>query len=75
MQTSLNTFKKHLKRIENTFTYPFSNCHLEGIINKLKVIKRTTYDYRSFWHFKHRILVSFNLINQKDNTTVKSGAA
>nr|WP_245987370.1 transposase [Vagococcus elongatus] len=66
MKTSIKTLKKHLNRIENAFNYPFSNGTLEGLNNKIKVIKRTAHGYRSFWHFKHRILVSFKLINQKD---------
>lgn len=59
--TSLKTLKKHLPRIEQTFNYSFSNGPLEGTINKIKVIKRIAYGYRSFWNFKHRILVNFNL--------------
>ena len=67
MQTAVRTLKKHLNRIENTFNDSLSNGPLEGLINKIKVIKRTAYGYRSFWHFKHRILVSFNGKDKKDN--------
>ena len=74
MMTSLKTLKKHLPRIENTFNYSFSNGPLEGTINKIKVIKRVAYGYRSFWNFKQRILVSFNL-TQKDNSTITDRVA
>lgn len=74
MTTSLKTLKKHLPRIENTFNYSFSNGPLEGTINKIKVIKRLAYGYRSFWNFKHRILVSFNL-TQKSNAIITDSAA
>ncbi|MBP1044547.1 transposase, partial [Vagococcus sp. BWB3-3] len=74
MTTSLKTLKKHLPRIENTFKYSFSNGPLEGTINKIKVIKRVAYGYRSFWNFKHRILVSFNL-TQKSTPAIADRAA
>lgn len=74
MTTSLKTLKKHLPRIENTFKYSFSNGPLEGTINKIKVIKRVAYGYRSFWNFKHRILVSFNL-TQKSTSAIADRAA
>lgn len=74
MTTSLKTLKKHLPRIEQTFNYSFSNGPLEGTINKIKVIKRIAYGYRSFWNFKHRILVSFNLA-QKSTPAITDRAA
>lgn len=74
MSTSLKTLKKHLPRIKNTFEQPFSNGPLEGIINKIKVIKRVAYGYRSFWNFKHRIFVSFKL-TQKSSSTIFGEAA
>lgn len=74
MVTSLKTLKKHLSRIENTFAFPYSNGPLEGSINKIKVIKRVAYGYRSFWNFKHRILVSFNL-TQTSSLTLSDEAA
>lgn len=74
MTTSLKTLKKHLPRIRNTFKYPYSNGPLEGIINKIKVIKRVAYGYRSFWNFKHRIFVSFKL-NKKCSSTCLDEAA
>lgn len=74
METSLKTLKKHLPRIENTFNFPYSNGPLEGIINKIKVIKRVAYGYRSFWNFKHRILVSFKITQKKSSTQLDEAA-
>lgn len=59
MVTSVRTLKKHLPRIKNTFRYTFSNGPLEGSINKIKLIKRIAYGYRSFQNYKYRILLSF----------------
>ena len=36
---------------------------IEGTNNKIKVIKRTAYDYRNFFHFRIRILVSLKTSN------------
>ena len=38
-----------------------SNGPLEGINNKIKVIKRISYGYRSFINFKAKILLVFSL--------------
>lgn len=59
MITSVRTLKKHLPRIKNTFRYTFSNGPLEGLINKIKLIKRIAYGYRNFQNYKYRILLSF----------------
>ena len=36
------------------------NGYLEGINNKIKVIKRLSYGYRNFTHFRNRILYMVN---------------
>ena len=44
---------KHLRQIKNTMYYNgISNGPLEGINNKIKVIKRISYGYRFFTNFK-----------------------
>ncbi|MEG0569736.1 MAG: transposase, partial [Erysipelotrichales bacterium] len=42
----------------------YSNGPIEGINNKIKVIKRVSYGYRSFLNFKLRIMICFNLIKK-----------
>ena len=52
-------FCKHFDEIINSFIYGFSNGPIEGSNNKIKVIKRTAYGFRSFKNFRLRILISF----------------
>ncbi|MFS7402046.1 transposase [Carnobacterium maltaromaticum] len=59
MSTALQTLSKHEERIRNTFRSKLSNGPLECTINKIKVIKRTAYDYTRFLNYKYRILISF----------------
>ena len=65
MKTAMKTFKKHMNYIENTLKYNYTNGVLEGINNKIKVIKRIAFGYKCFYHFKNRILISQNLIHIK----------
>ena len=60
MKTSSKTLKKYTPAIHNTFIYAFSNGPLEGINNKIKVIKRIAFGFRSFTSFRNRILLSCN---------------
>ena len=47
-------------RILNSFDFPFTNGFTEGCNNKIKVLKRNAYVYRSFNRFRNRILHIFN---------------
>lgn len=62
MKTTLKTFKKYLKYIENSLTYEFSNGVIEGINRSIKVQKHIAYGYKSFFNFRNRILIKANLI-------------
>ena len=64
-QTAFQTFKTYQSYIENTLTTPYTNGPIEGINNKIKVIKRIAFGYRSFYHFKSRILITQNLTKPK----------
>jgi transposase len=55
--TTLKTFKKFRREIINDLENPYSNGPLEATNNKIKVIKRVAYGFRSFTNFKKRILV------------------
>ena len=62
MFTAIKTLRKYKRQIKNTMYYNgLSNGPLEGINNKIKVIKRISYGYRSFSNFKAKILLVFNL--------------
>jgi len=65
MKTSIKTIKKYIDYVDNTLKYGYSNGVLEGINNKIKVIKRIAFGYRSFYHFKNRILITQNLATLK----------
>ncbi|ODJ52712.1 hypothetical protein BFR38_11135 [Brochothrix thermosphacta] len=60
MKRSLRTLKKYLPEIANSFKYNDSNGHLEGINNKIKMIKRISFGYHNFTNFRNRILLGFN---------------
>ena len=66
----LQTLKKFLLYIQNTCEYPtLSNRPIEWLNNKIKVLKRNTYGYSSFTHFRNRILLMSKLFT----TTTKKG--
>lgn len=58
MLTSIKTTKKYREYIVNMFNTNYTNGVIEGINNKIKVIKRIAFGYRSFVHFKNRILIT-----------------
>ena len=64
MRTALTSLQKYLDSIENAFTYTLSNGPIEGINNKIKLIKRSGYGYRNFGNLRNRVLISFNLIQK-----------
>ncbi|MBS3200276.1 transposase, partial [Turicibacter bilis] len=53
-----------------------NNGVLEGINNKIKVIKRMAFGYRSFYHFKARILIihkyTFEQKNKRNQTAQRA---
>ena len=67
MFTAIKTLRKYKRQIKNTMYYNgLSNGPLEGINNKIKVIKRISYGYRSFSNFKAKILLVFSLFTPSD---------
>ena len=65
VHTAFQTFKTYQPYIKNTLTTPYTNGPIEGINNKIKVIKRIAFGYRSFYHFKSCILMIQNLTKPK----------
>lgn len=63
MNTSLKTLKKYSQYVINGVKSKYSNGPIEGTNNKIKVIKRIAFGYKSFLNFKRRILILFNLIS------------
>ncbi len=65
MKTSIKTAKKYKLYFTNAIKYKYSNGVLEGINNMIKVLKRIAFGYRSFYHFKNRIMITRNLVKLK----------
>lgn len=67
MFTAIKTLRKYKGQIKNTMYYNgLSNGPLEGINNKIKVIKRISYGYRSFCNFRGKILLIFSLFSSSN---------
>nr|WP_142433730.1 transposase [Enterococcus mundtii] len=58
--------------MENAFQTFYSNWALEGLNNKIKVIKRVAYGYRNFLHFRDRIYLVQGLFSQDQSRTKKN---
>ncbi|EFB46149.1 transposase domain protein [Staphylococcus aureus subsp. aureus 21275] len=66
VQRAIKTLNKHAYFIKNTFDYyNLSNGPLEGINNKIKLIKRTSFGYGNYNHLHNRILLCSNFTLQK----------
>lgn len=57
------TLTKHRQEIIASFYTRLTNGPIEGTNNKIKVIKRTAYGYRNFFHFRIIILLSLKNSN------------
>ncbi|EFG54824.1 hypothetical protein LA664_03795 [Lactobacillus amylolyticus] len=57
------TLTKHRQEIIASFYTRLTNGPIEGTNNKIKIIKRTAYGYRNFFHFRIRILISLKTSN------------
>lgn len=66
METAINTTNKYRKYILNAVKYGYTNGLVEGFNNKIKAIKRVAFGYRSFYHFRNRILISCDLVKIKN---------
>lgn len=55
---AIQTFRNWQIEIINSFSFKYSNGFLEGINNKTKVLKRNAYGFKSFYHFKAKILLN-----------------
>ena len=58
----IRTFKTISAFIENTMTYSnLTNGPLEGINNKIKLIKRVSFGYRNYDNLRNRIIITSRL--------------
>ncbi len=65
MKTSIKSLRLYEDYVVNALETDYTNGVIEGINNKIKVIKRVSFGYRSYFKFKRRILICFNLIQTK----------
>ena len=65
MRRVKRTLAKHRQEIIASFYTWLTNGPIEGTNNKIKIIKRTAYGYRNFFHFRIRILISLKTSNPK----------
>ena len=59
LRKAIRTLRKHQEEILNYFKFGTSNGPVEGANNKIKVLKRVSYGFRSFINFRIRILLCF----------------
>ena len=57
MKKTLKTYIKFKDYIINSLRYNYNNGLIEGTNNLIKCIKRIAFGYKSFYHFKTRILL------------------
>lgn len=57
MKTTLKSLNKFSYHIIMSFKYNLNNGIIEGINNLIKCIKRIAFGYKSFYHFKTRIML------------------
>ena len=60
-QASTQTLTNWFDEIANYFRHRTSNGIVEGIHNKLKLIKRLGYGFRNFTNFEQRCLICWHL--------------
>ena len=57
MLKTLKTYNKFKNYIINSLKYKFNNGIIEETNNPIKFIKRIAFGYKSFYHFKTRIML------------------
>ena len=62
----IRTLRRLAAFIENTMTYSnLTNGPLEGINNKIKLIKRVSFGYRNYDNLRNRIIITSRLFAQQ----------
>ncbi len=57
LKSCARTYFNWITEIRNSLTVPYSNGPMEGYNNKIKTLKRVSFGFRNFTHFKARILL------------------
>ena len=62
----IRTLRRLATFIENTMTYSnLTNGPLEGINNKIKLIKRVSFGYRNYDNLRNRIIITRDYLPQQ----------
>lgn len=68
----IRTLKRYIPFITNTVDYSnFANGPIEGINNKIKLIKRVSFGYSNYGHFRNRIILISRLYVSEKKKEVK----
>ena len=51
--------------MDNLFNEPYTNGAIERVNNFIKVMKRVAFGYKSFFHFRDRILIARKMVVSK----------
>jgi len=57
MKIAIKSIKENILYVKNAIESPYSNGRIEGVNRMIKQIKRTAFGFRSFTHFKVRIIL------------------
>lgn len=72
LRSSITTLRKYDIHINNTIDYPkLTNGPLEGINNKIKLIKRVSFGYRNYSNFKNRVILCSRLYSPEAKKEIK----
>lgn len=69
MKTAINTFIKYQEYCKEAYISNYSNALTESIIQKIKLIKRNAYGFRTFKSFKRRIMYYFQTRSIREQLT------
>lgn len=74
LKTAFYTYRRYKPYIKNALKYTYSNGPIEGINNYIKVLKRVAFGYKSFFHFRNRILISRNIMQPMYTTNPQTAS-
>lgn len=59
--TAIESLLNDFDYVSNSLIYGYSNGFTEGMNNFIKILKRIAFGYKSFFHFRNRILITLKL--------------
>ena len=57
MKTAFNTLLENIEYVENALIYAYSNGYTEGVNNYIKTLRKVAFGYKTYYHFRNRILI------------------